>query len=170
MAGLNLRRLLNLVRLRLRPPSLWARQMVCGILSASSRTEPRPPEIPTAAHARVEAAALSASNQRGTRLRPESNECRTRQMTGPERPNAAGFTSGTWLRVRTGPCGVCGSSPNGGTPSTSPGSASRAPPRARKSSLIIPGGPLVIERVGGDAISVLRTVCGCDPNPRPAAG
>lgn len=30
--------------------------------------------------------------------------------------------------------------------------------RARKSSLIVPGGPLVTERVGGDAISVLRTV------------
>jgi hypothetical protein len=30
--------------------------------------------------------------------------------------------------------------------------------RARKSSLIIPGGPLVIQRVNGDALSVLHTV------------
>lgn len=30
--------------------------------------------------------------------------------------------------------------------------------RARRSSLIIPGGPLVIQRVGGDALSVLHTV------------
>lgn len=36
--------------------------------------------------------------------------------------------------------------------------------RARKSSLIVPGGPLVTERVGGDALSVLRTVvCGWNP-------
>ena len=36
--------------------------------------------------------------------------------------------------------------------------------RARKSSLIVPGGPLVTERVGGDAVSVLHTVV-CDWNP-----
>jgi hypothetical protein len=30
--------------------------------------------------------------------------------------------------------------------------------RARRSSLIIPGGPLVIQKVGGDALSVLHTV------------
>jgi hypothetical protein len=30
--------------------------------------------------------------------------------------------------------------------------------RARKSSLIIPGGPLVTQRVNGDALSVLHTV------------
>ena len=36
--------------------------------------------------------------------------------------------------------------------------------RARKSSLIIPGGPLVIQRLTGDALSVLRTVV-CDWNP-----
>lgn len=30
--------------------------------------------------------------------------------------------------------------------------------RARRSSLIISGGPLVIQRVGGDALSVLHTV------------
>jgi hypothetical protein len=30
--------------------------------------------------------------------------------------------------------------------------------RARRSSLITPGGPLVIQRVGGDASSVLHTV------------
>lgn len=35
--------------------------------------------------------------------------------------------------------------------------------RARKSSLIVPGGLLVTERVGGDAISVLRTVCDWNP-------
>ena len=36
------------------------------------RGRPRPPEIPTAAHARAQTAALSASNQRRTRLRLES--------------------------------------------------------------------------------------------------
>lgn len=36
--------------------------------------------------------------------------------------------------------------------------------RARKSSLVIPGGPLVTEQIGGDAISVLHTVV-CDWNP-----
>lgn len=36
--------------------------------------------------------------------------------------------------------------------------------RARKFSLIVPGGPLVTERVGGDALSVLHTVV-CDWNP-----
>lgn len=35
--------------------------------------------------------------------------------------------------------------------------------RARKLSLIVPGGPLVTERVGGDALSVLHTVV-CDWN------
>lgn len=30
--------------------------------------------------------------------------------------------------------------------------------RARKSSLIVPGGPMVTERIGGDAITVLSTV------------
>ncbi|MGH3856547.1 MAG: hypothetical protein ACRDR6_24270 [Pseudonocardiaceae bacterium] len=36
--------------------------------------------------------------------------------------------------------------------------------RARKSSLIIPGGPLVTQRLDGDAVCVLRTVV-CDWNP-----
>jgi hypothetical protein len=36
--------------------------------------------------------------------------------------------------------------------------------RARKSSLIITGGPLIIQRIGGDAISVLHTVV-CDWQP-----
>ena len=36
--------------------------------------------------------------------------------------------------------------------------------RARKSSLIVPGGPLVIQRIGGDALSVLHTVM-CDWDP-----
>jgi len=36
--------------------------------------------------------------------------------------------------------------------------------RARTSSLIIPGGPLVTQRLTGDALSVLRTVM-CDWNP-----
>lgn len=36
--------------------------------------------------------------------------------------------------------------------------------RAHKSSLIIPGGSLVTERIGGDAISVLHTVV-CEWNP-----
>lgn len=36
--------------------------------------------------------------------------------------------------------------------------------RARKSSLIIPGGPLITQRVEGDALSVLHTaVCDWDP-------
>lgn len=33
--------------------------------------------------------------------------------------------------------------------------------RARKSSLIVPGGPLVIQRISGDALTVLHTVV-CD--------
>lgn len=36
--------------------------------------------------------------------------------------------------------------------------------RARKSSLIIPGGPLVAQRVDGDAVNVLHTVV-CDWDP-----
>ncbi|MGH3669468.1 MAG: hypothetical protein ACRDSH_02355 [Pseudonocardiaceae bacterium] len=36
--------------------------------------------------------------------------------------------------------------------------------RARKYSLIVPGGPMVTERIGGDAITVLRTVV-CSWNP-----
>lgn len=36
--------------------------------------------------------------------------------------------------------------------------------RARKSSLIIPGGPMVTQRVSGDAVSVLHTVV-CDWDP-----
>ena len=36
--------------------------------------------------------------------------------------------------------------------------------RARKTSLIIPGGPLVTQRLNGDALSVLHTVM-CDWNP-----
>ena len=36
--------------------------------------------------------------------------------------------------------------------------------RARKSSLIVPDGLLVTQRVGGDAVSVLRTVV-CDWDP-----
>lgn len=36
--------------------------------------------------------------------------------------------------------------------------------RARKSSLIIPGGPLVTQRLDGDAVSVLHTVV-CDWDP-----
>jgi hypothetical protein len=35
--------------------------------------------------------------------------------------------------------------------------------RLRKSSLVIPGGSLVTERVSGDAIEVLHTVCHWDP-------
>jgi hypothetical protein len=42
--------------------------------------------------------------------------------------------------------------------------------RARKSSLIVPGGPLITEQIGGDAITVLRTVmCDWSPCPRPEA-
>lgn len=36
--------------------------------------------------------------------------------------------------------------------------------RARKSSLIVPGGPLVTQRVDGDALTVLHTVV-CDWDP-----
>lgn len=36
--------------------------------------------------------------------------------------------------------------------------------RARKSSLIVPGGPLVTQQVEGDALSVLHTVV-CDWDP-----
>ena len=36
--------------------------------------------------------------------------------------------------------------------------------RSRKSSLIVPGGPLVTQRVAGDALNVLHTVV-CDWDP-----
>jgi hypothetical protein len=42
-------------------------------------------------------------------------------------------------------------------------SASCNAARLRKSSLVVPGGSLVTERVSGDAIEVLHTVCHWDP-------
>ena len=55
------------------------------------RGRPRPPEIPTAAHARAQTAALSASNQRRTRLRPESPSRPLR--TRPGHRSAASLTA-----------------------------------------------------------------------------